>query len=228
MKRVVLAAVACMAIVAPQGARAAEVGVGIYNNVFAPTPAEATTGETVTWQWNCGSYGYGGGGGCVAHNVTAYSGATFASPTYTGTGNSFSYTLTSASPIRYRCTLHSTLSGAACAGMCAAIEPDTRIPSVRVFRPASPLVALGTPAAAVTFAGDVKDNRATAALWLRVIPLTGPGWNVPITCATCPAAGQFPWSASITLDPGSYTVTANARDTYGLEGRSDPITVIVV
>lgn len=226
MRRALAISMLMTVAVLPRPSVAAGAGVSIYNNSFSPVPAEATTGETVTWTWTCGDGYYGGN--CVTHNVTAYEGASFASGDKTAQGSTFSHTLTSANTIRYRCTKHSSLSGSVCQGMCGAIVRDIQRPSVRIFRPASPLVTIGAPVAPVVFAGDVKDNRETVDLWLRIERLLGTATTTPISCPSCPMTGQRAWEQSIALEPGHYTITANARDGAGLEGRSEPITVIVL
>lgn len=229
MKRAALFLTLASFVLLPRAAMAVDVGVSVYNNSFAPTPVQATTGEKVTWTWTCTDGSYGGGTNCISHNVTAFEGASFASGNKSAQGSTFSYTPTSNASIKYRCTLHSSLSGATCNGMCGAIVPDNEKPTVRIFRPASPLVTLGTPGARVNFAGDVKDNREVVAMWFRVTSLLGTGGGTfAMACPNCPMSGQNLWESDLDLAPGHYTVTANARDSSGLEGASPAITVVVI
>jgi plastocyanin len=236
MRRLLVLMMLSAVAVAPSGAHAANtVYVGVYNNQFVDPIVEARNGDTVTWSFYCRTYGYGGGSdSCDTHNVTAWSGASFSSGNILATNppgsTSWSHTRTSDETVRYRCTLHSTLTSGTCNGMCGVIEPDLRNPAVRIFRPADPLVTVGTPDATITFAGDVKDNSNVVAMWFRVTSTLGIGggtYDLPCP-GGCPFTGQRLWEAPLTLGPGHYTVTANARDQFGRVGASPPINVIVV
>lgn len=76
------------------------VTIKMQNIQFAPKSQTVKVGQKVTWVNE----------DTVVHNVTAKSGAKFASSTF-GKGNSFSYTPTKAGTISYVCTIHPGMDG---------------------------------------------------------------------------------------------------------------------
>jgi plastocyanin len=70
------------------------------NIAFAPTSVTVKVGQKITWT-NDDS---------VDHNVTAKSGASFASSNF-GQGGTYSYTPTKAGTITYVCTIHPGMDG---------------------------------------------------------------------------------------------------------------------
>jgi plastocyanin len=76
------------------------VGVKMQNIAFSPTTVTVKVGQKITWT-NEDS---------VPHNVTAKSGASFASSTF-NKGGTFSFTPTKAGTINYVCTIHPGMNG---------------------------------------------------------------------------------------------------------------------
>jgi plastocyanin len=76
------------------------VAVSMKNIAFAPKSVTVKVGQKITWTND----------DTVAHNVTAKSGASFASSTF-NQGGTYSYTPTKAGTISYVCTIHPGMDG---------------------------------------------------------------------------------------------------------------------
>ena len=184
---------------------------------FTPATLRPVAGDTVNWQW----------AGAASHNVTAYAGATFASPTQvTGT---FSQVFNGGT-VKYRCTLHSLLnSDGSCTGMCGVLTDDPNFdnqpPTATIAAP-----AWGSPTTQpFVVSGTADDDLAVDKIELDVqdqVLLTQPVAVLPVTVAS-PAA-HVDWSVNVDgLRPGLYELTAVATDRAGNRGQSATVLVAV-
>jgi plastocyanin len=95
---------------AAQAATVAHVKVGANGNTFSPKVKSVSTNTKVVWT-NVGGN----------HTVTAYS-SNWSKKASLGSGASTSFTFKNKGTYKYRCTIHSTLSGGSCSGMCGVIK----------------------------------------------------------------------------------------------------------
>lgn len=182
-------------------ARAATHDVDVANFAFDPTPLQADPNDQIVWTWRQGT-----------HNVTAWAGAAFSSPSQT-TGT-FQATFPGG-VVRYRCTLHSALvnNGTECSGMCAVIAEDTTPPPApSIQHPGandtvrSPVAVSGTSSNAETI--TVKEGTTVL--------------------GEAHAESNGAWSVTLTLQTGSHTLRAYARNIFGIDsGPSAPVTFVV-
>lgn len=191
------------------------------------------------------------------HTVTAYYGASFASPAIDVAGTpppsstTFS-TVYSGGTVLYRCLYHSTLdvrvSPPGCSGMCGAIHDtasDTQVPTVRTTTKNGQVFT-----GSVRLDGTASDNRAITRVKVRIIPVVEPPSGLLVTelfsedaselhpCIGCygPNAawtvrstpGVSTRSPYVKLPPGQYRVEAEATDPHGNVGRAAPIVIYVV
>ena len=82
------------------GSASGPVAVRMQNIAFAPNKITVKVGQKITWT----------NGDSVDHNVTAKSGASFASSNF-GQGGTYTYTPTKAGTITYVCTIHPGMDG---------------------------------------------------------------------------------------------------------------------
>ncbi|HEX9712811.1 MAG TPA: Ig-like domain-containing protein [Actinomycetota bacterium] len=189
MRKTIAPLTALVAVLALLPAQAAERSVDVLDFRFEPYALQAFSGDTVTWNWQ----------GTQPHNITAYSGASFASPSQRN--GSFSVTF-GGGTVLYRCTLHSTIDQGPCNGMCGIISND-------VTPPAAPTIA--QPAAGTTVASPVRiGGTAPGAATVLVRNETG-------TLGEAVVSGDGSWSLDVTLPDGAHAVIAIARSTLGIE-----------
>lgn len=191
-------------------ARAATTSVSVTSNSFSPTHVQTAAGDTVLWVWAANG-----------HNVTAFSGASFAS----GERNA-NATFTQTFPggvVKYRCTNHSTVVGGECDGMCAIITEralDFTPPTVSIWRPFQGQVLTPTPRVQggivnpVMVDGEATDNIGVLNVMLRVYDSTGRASDFPAVCTGCDD-DIVQWRVDLNALPGSYVVEARATDTSG-------------
>jgi plastocyanin len=84
----------------PAAAAGGSVAIGMKNIAFDPKAVTVKVGQKIVWTNDEG----------VDHNVTADSGADFASSNF-GEGKTFDYTPTKAGTIQYECTIHPGMVG---------------------------------------------------------------------------------------------------------------------
>lgn len=191
-------------------ARAATTSVSVTSNSFSPSHRQIAAGDTVLWVWAANG-----------HNVTAFSGATFASG-----DRDANATFTQTFPggvVKYRCTNHSTVVGGECDGMCALITErplDFTPPTVSIWRPFQGQVLTPMPRLQggivnpVTVDGEATDNIGVLNVMLRVYDSTGRASDFPTTCTGCDD-DVVQWEVVLNALPGSYVVEARATDTSG-------------
>lgn len=199
--------------------------VSVFNNYFSPVVQEAVAGEEVRWGWTCTDGSYNGATNCITHRIVAYSGASFDSGNKSAQGSTFSYTLTQTNEIGYRCTLHSSLNGESCSGMCGRITADAKPPVPRITHSPPNSFAIGS----ANYAGDVNDNRGVAAVWMRFTnAFNGAVIDELVTGPFPSGPGVVQWSHASTIAPGLYSVKAMARDIHGNTNSSAPLTLIKI
>lgn len=226
MKPVKLALLGALVLMLPGlKADAANAYVSVYNNYFAVTPIEAVAGDAVTWSWTCSDGSYYSNPSCVDHRIVATSGAVFDSGVKSAQGSTFTYNLTQTQEISYRCTLHSSLNGSACNGMCGKIVADAKPPVPRIIQSPPNSVSIGN----AVYSGDVNDNRGVASIWMRFTnAFTGAVIDELATAPLPSGPGLVSWTFSASIPSGLYSVKAMARDIYGLVGSSAPLTLIKI
>lgn len=198
---VLLLAGVALAALAPAGAAPAAKSVTVANFSFTPSSLLAAPGAAITWSWAGGT-----------HNVTAWSGAAFASGTKSA--GSFSTTY-GGGTVKYRCTLHSFFgSPGACDGMCAEIHEDSTPPAAPSI--ASPAGGAST-GATVTFSGSSSVDTSSVqiregAAVLATIGASGGAWSGPVTFG----------------GSGSHTLAAVALDAQGNESAASSAVTIDV
>jgi plastocyanin len=112
MKRISMVLMVLVLLLAMTGvaqAGTATVKVGVNGSHFGPATKSVPTGTKVIWKGISGS-----------HTVTAYS-KNWSKNASVGSGGSTAFTFKKAGVYKYRCTIHSTLSGSTCSGMCGKI-----------------------------------------------------------------------------------------------------------
>ena len=92
-------AFALLMLTLPSTSHAAAHAVTIRQFAFSPTPLVIAVGDTVTWTNQDG----------VAHTTNSITGGWASSPL--STGDSFSFTFTSAGSFNYICTIHNGMQG---------------------------------------------------------------------------------------------------------------------
>ena len=111
VRRGALAFVAVAALVLSQ-ATTAQAAVRVRataSQTFRPKRLSISTGTKVVWKSTGGT-----------HTVTAYSNNWSKNATIS-TGETTSFTFNDSGRYKYRCTIHSTLSGGVCSGMCGKV-----------------------------------------------------------------------------------------------------------
>lgn len=205
----------------PIGGQAAVRAVDVMSNRFQPDVLVAWPGTDVDFSWVHGGHtvtdlGMGFDSGLRQE------GATFRVGFEGGT-------------LRYRCTIHSQIepSSGQCQGMCGVITEqllDYEPPSIQVSAPRAGEIVLANPRvigapSAVKFRGSAWDDRAVAAVRLRVRDVLA--WKeYSVTCFGCGTPTAV-WETSLSLLPGRYQVQATAADPSSNIGRS-PIADFVV
>lgn len=228
MKLRIMLVVLSMLAVMPMGqSRSAADYIAIADNHFDPPRWVAGSGETVEWRTTCSYYGEDECTG--GHNVTAYDGATFASPSPIGHPGTFSVTLDSDGPIGYRCTLHSTLSEGQCTGMCGVIAKDADVtpPAATITEPGNDDVILTGVTGAVPIGGTATDDVAVGTVQLTIYDVLGRASAHQTTCTGCPGS-SITWQRTLDLMPGLYTVEARAYDSAGNSRTSARVRFFVV
>lgn len=209
-----------LAMLVPGSASAHTTSLSVYNNYFSPQPGALEPGHDVTWTWGCP--GYGNENCATTHNVTAYAGASFSSGNLTRPA-SFTATMpTTATAVSYRCTLHSTLVGSTCSGMCGLLSLDTQRPSGSVTNPTADQVFIGAPTVAVSFAGTAEDNAGIASATLRLYDLLGAAKDYATTCSGGCGTTSQTWAATVALAPGQYLAEVKVIDSVGNSTTSVP------
>jgi plastocyanin len=211
--------------------------ISLTANTFAPSLRDnLVAGDTVQWNWLDG-----------AHNVTAYQNGVFSSGDHTPTFQ-FS-TVYNGGVVKYRCTNHSSLSGAQCAGMCGILTDrpldvtppevviDTQkpqfqgLPAIEAPAPVAGPTGIGFP---VTVAGRATDNVAVFAVLVRIYDVRAngvtPGGGAREYLATCSGCDtpSASWSLNLILLPGPYTAEAVAADSSGNVPRTAPRVAFIV
>lgn len=212
--RIALVAMSMLTVMPLAQGHSATDYIGIADNYFDPPRWVAGTGDTVEWRTTCSYYSDDCTG---AHNVTAYEGAAFASPSPIGHPGTFSVTLDSDGPIGYRCTFHSTLANGRCTGMCGVIAKDADItpPSAVITEPSNDqIVTLPGVTGAVTIAGTATDDIAVGLVQLTLYDVLGRPSAHQTTCTGCPGT-SVTWQRVLDLAPGVYTAEARAFDSAG-------------
>jgi plastocyanin len=111
MKKSLVILTVLMVVLATMGAAsAAPTTVKVRGVRFSPTTRSVTHGATVTWT----------NPGTMSHTVTSYS-SNWSENASLGAGGTATFTFTAPGTYRYRCTIHSTLVGMHCKGMCGRI-----------------------------------------------------------------------------------------------------------
>lgn len=191
-------------------------------NSFDPVIRDhVRSGDTIVWVWDEGM-----------HDVTAYQGATWASPSGLGPGSTYSVTYTGG-VIRYRSTSDSSLTVAKrCSGMCGVItdQPfDFTPPEVSIDAPREwdvlvpPLAPDGTGVSnPVDVVVSATDDVAVYGGVVRVYdetPRTPTDFLLDCNGCGTPAATL---RRTLNLLPGSYVVEAIVADTSGNLPRAAP------
>lgn len=112
MKRLAVVLMAVMLVLAMTGVAQASVTVKVGANganKFSPASKSISKGTKVVWKDVNGS-----------HTVTAY-GGNWSKNASLDNGESTSFTFKKTGTFKYRCTIHSSLSGGSCSGMCGKI-----------------------------------------------------------------------------------------------------------
>lgn len=112
LKRWMVALMAVVVVLAMTGMAeggTVTVRVGASGSTFSPKTKSVPKGTKVVWKNVSGS-----------HTVTSYSKNWSKNTSLSGT-KSTSFTFNKAGVFKYRCTIHSTLSGGVCSGMCGKI-----------------------------------------------------------------------------------------------------------
>lgn len=209
-QHVLLCAALLVMLLPAAGAQAATSSVSVTSNSFSPTYRQVAAGDTVLWVW-----------AASGHNVTAFSGASFASGDRLANA-----TFTQSYPggvVKYRCTNHSTIVGGECEGMCGLITEkpiDITPPTISISYPAPGMLLVPTPRLQggvlnpVFVEGPADDNIGVLSVLLRLYDTTGRPTDFPATCQGCPDP-DVRWRVDLNLLPGSYVVEARATDTSG-------------
>lgn len=212
-----------LALLVPGAARAHTTSILVYNNYVAPDPMLLEPGHDVKWTWSCG---YPSGPCAGTHRLVAFEGATFDSGPLTHPAT-FTATMPAATTVRYRCTLHSTLSGTNCTGMCGVLSSDTQKPTGSVTSPTADQIFTGPAKKAVTFTGTAGDNLGVASVKLRIYDLLGTRRDFDPTCAGVCTTTDRPWTATIELTSGRYLAEVDVKDVVG-NGYTSPRTTFYV
>lgn len=113
MKRPLVILAALMLVLAMAGAASGgtvTVKAGASGSTFSPKSKSVAKGTKVVWM-NAGS---------ATHTITSYGGDWSKNKTV-APGSSTSFTFTKPGTYKYRCTIHSSVSGGVCSGMCGKI-----------------------------------------------------------------------------------------------------------
>jgi plastocyanin len=208
--RPLLAGVLIAMLLPLTGAQAATYSVSVTSDSFSPGYRQVAAGDTILWVWAAGG-----------HNVTAFSGASFASGDRPANA-----TFTQTYPggvVKYRCTNHSSVAGGECSGMCGLITEkpiDITPPTVSITAPQQGQLMIPVPRVQggivnqVTVQGNASDNVGVFGVLLRVYDTTGRATDFPATCNGCEDQ-DVTWRIDLNLLPGSYVVEARASDTSG-------------
>lgn len=221
-RRAIIARILAMsAAIVP--AHAATQSVTVSSNTYSPASRQVAAGDTILWVWSQGP-----------HNVTAYSGASFAS----GNRNTnATYTqVFGGGVVRYRCTLHSTLVGGECDGMCGLINEkpaDFTPPLISIDSPRSGQTLTPTPRVQggvvnpVVVDGQASDTVGVLGVLFRIYDTAGRPQEQPASCTGC-VDTSVQWRVELNLLPGSYVAEARASDTSGNTQWSTRISFVVL
>lgn len=226
IRRAVACLLAAVALLAVAPVHATTYQVNVSSNAFDPPGRTMAPGDRVNFQWIDGT-----------HTVTAHQGDTFDSGSR-GPGSTYAYVYPGGGPVKYRCTLHSTISQTGeCNGMCGVIDEDPidlLPPNVVIERPTerailTPTVQAdaGELLAPVTIDGAAGDNVSVFAVSLRIYDTLGRATLVAAECDGC-GSRVARWVHRSYLPPGSYVVEAIAADTSGNSRTSNRRSFIVV
>jgi plastocyanin len=226
MRRLVACLTGAVAILATVPAQATTYQVNVSSNSFDPPGRTVSPGDRLNFAWIDGT-----------HTVTAYAGDTFDSGSR-GPGSSFAYIYPGGATVKYRCSLHGTISDTGeCTGMCGVIDEnpiDLIPPSVVIERPTeravvtpTPQVDPGEPLAPVIIEGAAGDNVSVYAVSVRIYDTLG---RASLYAATCEGCGSrvVRWNHRSLLPPGSYVVEAIAADASGNSRTSSRRSFIVI
>ena len=114
MKRSLVILMALMVVLAMTGVAdggTVTVKAGASGSTFSPKTKSVPKGTKVVWK-NVGT---------TTHTITSYS-SNWSKNTSLAKGNSTSFTFKNSGTFKYRCTIHSSLSGGVCSGMCGKIS----------------------------------------------------------------------------------------------------------
>lgn len=190
-------------------ARAATRDVNVRNFRFEPTAQRAEAGDQVTWHFLEGT-----------HTVTAWQGAAFDSgPRAAGT---YTWDGFSGGTVRYLCTIHGSVVGDACSGMCGLLtdEPvDTTPPQVAMTSPEDGSIVIAPveperlPMRRLTLRGTASDGVAVSSVTIELTNAFGSTMEFGATSTGTPAFAT--WEASRDVPPGRYRARARAEDPTG-------------
>lgn len=226
MRRVAATIAATVLLLSAAQTSAATYTVSVSTSGFDPVRRVSSPGDRIFFQWLDGP-----------HTVTAYAGDVFDSGTRSS-GAGYSYLYPGGGSVRYRCTLHSTLSAeGVCDGMCGTIDEDPvdlLPPNVVIERPTERSIVMptlqtgpGSPLAPVLIEGAAGDNVSVLAVTLRLYDTLGRASILNTECDGC-GSRVARWSYRSFLPPGSYVVEAIAADTAGNSTTSNRRSFIVV
>jgi len=226
IRRAAACLLAAIALLAGAPVHATTVQVNVTSNAFDPPGRTIAPGDRVNFHWVDGT-----------HTVTAYQGDTFDSGSR-GQGSTFAYVYPGGQAVKYRCTLHSTISQTGeCSGMCGVLDEDPidlLPPNVVIERPTerailtpAPQVDPSAPLTPIVIDGAAGDNVAVYAVSLRIYDTLGRASLVAAVCDGC-GSRVARWSHRAFLAPGSYVVEAIAADTSGNSRTSSRRSFIVV
>lgn len=226
MRRFSVCLFAAAALLVTVPVQATTYQVNVQSNSFDPPGRTIAPGDRINFHWVDGP-----------HTVTAYLGDTFDSGSRS-TGASFSYVYPGGDAVKYRCTLHSTISQTGeCSGMCGVIDEnpiDLLPPNVVIERPTErailtpmPQADPGAPLAPVLIEGAAGDNVSVFAVSLRIYDTLGRASLVAADCEGC-GSRVARWTHRSFLPPGSYVIEAIAADSSGNSRTSSRRSFIVV
>lgn len=226
IRRVVACLLAAIALLAVTPVHATTYQVNVTSNTFDPPARTIAPGDRVNFHWVDGT-----------HTVTGYQGDTFDSGSR-GPGATYAYVYPGGTAVKFRCTLHSTISQTGeCSGMCGILDEDPidlLPPNVVIERPTeravltpSPQVDAAAPLAPILIDGAAGDNVSVYAVSLRIYDTIG---RASVVAAECDGCGSrvARWSHRGFLAPGSYVVEAIAADASGNSRTSSRRSFIVV
>ena len=176
--------------------------VDIMDHTFVPATLNITLGDTVRWTVHSS----------LNHTVTSATGAFPAANLTNGTGSTYDLTFTNAGIYAYLCAYH-TIDTISSQRGTIIVEPS-----------AAPVVSVIEPTNNATFTThDIITLRASAADpngFIRKVEFFDSGKALG-------AVTNEPYSLSVTLPPGSRTLTAQATDNENGTATSSPIIILV-